>query len=515
MKDVKCPYTKEMIESERTFLDNLENFINEKELKNLKTDSSSAPIGNLVPLSLGTNKGECVPIELRARLEEGIAEDIKKFDLTNIDFETDVIIVGSGGAGLCAAIEAAEHGVHTLILTKEKYGQSNTILAQGGIQAATEADDSVDIHFEDTMKSGHNKNNPELVRKLTSEAPEALKWLSDLGVNFKEEPLLAGGASKKRLHAIGDTTGAAIMKVLSNKILELKEQGLITIKKYADVKEIVKDSNGNVAGVIYRQNDEKNKNGDYKLAKAKSVVLATGGSGSLGYNNFNTSNCKGITGDGLAMAYHAGAKLVEPAAIQYHPTGGAFPINLAGKLVSEKARSLGALLFNKNGEPLQSMGNRDQIVKIIMSEVNNHKGIKTPSGNSGVWLATPLIDKIHGEGTIKQKLPRLYKEYMAYGIDITKHAILIYPTIHYQLGGIEIDSRGMTNIPNLFAVGELSGGIDGENRLMGNALAMVVVYGRTAGREAAEIAKSISLPDKLSLSHLEGFPTLKENELDI
>ena len=167
MKDVKCPYTKEMIESERTFLDNLENFINEKELKNLKTDSSSAPIGNLVPLSLGTNKGECVPIELRARLEEGIAEDIKKFDLTNIDFETDVIIVGSGGAGLCAAIEAAEHGVHTLILTKEKYGQSNTILAQGGIQAATEADDSVDIHFEDTMKSGHNKNNPELVRKLT------------------------------------------------------------------------------------------------------------------------------------------------------------------------------------------------------------------------------------------------------------------------------------------------------------------------------------------------------------
>jgi len=148
-----------------------------------------------------------------------------------------------------------------------------------------------------------------------------------------------------------------------------------------------------------------------------------------------------------------------------------------------------------------------------MSEINNGYGIKTPMGNSGIWLALPMIDKINGEGTIKEKLPALYKKYKGAGIDITKHAILIYPTVHYQIGGIEIDEKGMTEIPNLFAVGEVSGGIDGENRLMGNALSTVVVYGRTAGREAAQISKSISMPEHLSLSHLDDFPTKKENEI--
>ncbi len=516
MENIKCPYTKEMLDSENLFLEHLEQFTKPVEELNLKSSfSTSAQIGPMFPLTLGKNKGENVPIELKTRLEKGISEEIKNIDLAHIDYETDVIVVGSGGAGLCAAIEAAENGAQTLILTKEKLFQSNTILAQGGIQAVTEANDSVQLHYEDTMKSGHYKNNTELVEKLVKEAPEALKWLSNLGVTFKEEPILAGGASKKRLHTIGDITGAAIMKALSTKVFELVEKGLISIKKYADVQELVKDLDGNVAGVIYKQNSEKDNNGDYKLVKSKSVILATGGSGSLKYHNLNTSNCNGITGDGLAMAYHAGAKLVDPAAIQYHPTGGAFPINFAGKLVSEKARSLGALLFNKNGEPLVSQGNRDEIVKNIISEIDDGYGIKTPIGNSGVWLATPLIDEIHGAGTIKEKMPALYKKYLSSGIDITKHAILIYPTIHYQLGGIEIDSNGMTNIPNLFAVGEVSGGIDGENRLMGNALATVVVYGRTAGRESAKIAKSISLPNDLSLSHLDDFPTIKENSLTI
>lgn len=422
---------------------------------------------------------------------------------------------GSGGAGLCAAIESAQNGSHVLILTKEKYCQSNTSIAQGGIQVATEPDDSVELHFEDTMKSGHYQNNPELVRTLTQKAPEALRWLTDLGVVFQEEPILPGGASKKRLHTIGDNTGANIMKALSRKIMKLMEKKLISIITYANVQELVKDNKGNIAGVIFQQNSETQKNGAYKLVKSKAVILATGGSGCLKYCNFNTSNCNGTTGDGLAMAYHAGAKLIAPATIQYHPTGGAFPISFSGKLVSEKARSLGALLFNKDGKPLISQGNRDEIVKNIMFEINNGHGVKTPFGTSGIWLATPLIDKIHGEGTIQKKLPGLYRKYMSVGIDITKHAILIYPTIHYQLGGIEIDEKGMTKIPNLFAVGEVSGGIDGENRLMGNALSTVIVYGRIAGREASEIAKSIPLPEHLSLSHLDNFPILKDEDLSI
>lgn len=418
---------------------------------------------------------------------------------------------GSGGAGLCAAIEAAEKGVNILILTKEKYCQSNTILAQGGIQAATEPDDSVQLHYEDTMKSGNNKNNPKLVRKLTDEAPEALKWLTNLGVVFKETPIVPGGASKKRLHTIGDITGAKIMRALNHKVAELEQKKLISIKEFADVQELVKDNDGNIAGVIFKQNNKKED--EYKLVKSKVVILATGGSGGLRYNGLNTSNYSGITGDGLAMAYHAGAKLIDPSAIQYHPTGGVFPIGFSGKLISEKTRSLGALLFNNNGEPLVSKGKRNVIVNNIMSEIHNGHGIKTPMGNSGIWLALPMIDKINGEGTIKEKLPALYKKYKGAGIDITKHAILIYPTVHYQIGGIEIDEKGMTEIPNLFAVGEVSGGIDGENRLMGNALSTAVVYGRTAGREAAQISKSISMPEHLSLSHLDDFPTKKENEI--
>jgi len=420
-------------------------------------------------------------------------------------------LCGSGGAGLCAAIEAAEKGANILILTKEKYCQSNTILAQGGIQAATEPDDSVQLHYEDTMKSGNNKNNPKLVKKLTDEAPEALKWLTNLGVVFKETPIVPGGASKKRLHTIGDITGAKIMRALNHKVAELEQKKLISIKEFADVQELVKDNDGNIAGVIFKQNNKKED--EYKLVKSKVVILATGGSGGLRYNGLNTSNYSGITGDGLAMAYHAGAKLIDPSAIQYHPTGGVFPIGFSGKLISEKTRSLGALLFNNNGEPLVSKGKRNVIVNNIMSEINNGYGIKTPMGNSGIWLALPMIDKINGEGTIKEKLPALYKKYKGAGIDITKHAILIYPTVHYQIGGIEIDEKGMTEIPNLFAVGEVSGGIDGENRLMGNALSTVVVYGRTAGREAAQISKSISMPEHLSLSHLDDFPTKKENEI--
>lgn len=499
-----CHYTEDMIKSENIFLKHIEDFTKPVNMLKLKTNINITPIDKLEMLTLGMNKGEKVPRELKERLQRKIPSKLKKIDLSNIFLETEVIVVGSGAAGLSAAIEIASNNISVLILTKGKFGQSNTVLAQGGIQAATEIDDSVGLHYEDTMKSGHYKNNSKLVRKLTNEAPKALKWLTDLGVQFREEPLLSGGTSRKRLHSVGDRTGASIMKALIKESEKLKEKKLLKVKCYADVKELVKDSKGNIAGVIYKENSGENLE-EYKIIKSKVVILATGGMGSLKFYGLNTSNCEGSTADGMAMAYHAGAKLINPGAIQYHPTGGAYPECFKGKLISEKARALGAILFNKDGNPLISQGNRDEIVKIIMENIEEGKGVRLPTGGYGIWLATPLIDRIYGNGTIQKKLPSLYNKYKAVGIDITKHAILIYPTIHYQLGGIEIDSDGKTSITNLFAIGEVSGGIDGDNRLMGNALLSAIVYGRTAGKEAANIAKSISMPKKLSIYHLKEF----------
>lgn len=486
------PYTEDMIKSEDLFLKHLDDFISNPRLKQFPEEK--LPIGKFSTLNYGVNKGDKVPIELKNRLEQRIDPNLFKLDLKNIDYKTDVVIIGTGGAGLSAAIEAAENGANVLMLTKDKLGLSNTVLAQGGIQAATEPDDSPEQHFEDTIKGGNNKGKRDLVKKLAQEAPQNLLWLESLGVKFKEEPIIPGGSTKKRLHTIGDHTGANIMLALLQRVKQLANK--ITVIQYAHAQELLKDENETVAGIIFKQENR------YKIVQAKSVILATGGSGSLFYNNMQTSNCIGSTADGLAMAYHAGAKLIDPGAIQYHPTGGAYPVNLSGKLVSEKARSLGALLFNAKGEALQSKGKRDDIVNIILSEEVKGNAITTPDGNHGIWLATPLIEKINGKGTIQTKLPGLWKKYQAEHIDICRHAILIYPTIHYHLGGIEIDTKGMSTIQNLFAAGEVSGGIDGENRLMGNALASLVVYGRTAGREAAEIAKEKEFSEKLSLNYL-------------
>lgn len=485
-------YTEDMLESENLFLNHLNDFVNNPRLK--QPPKEKLQIGTFGTLDYGVNKGEKVPIELKNRLEKKINPEILRLDLDNIDYKTDVVIVGTGGAGLSAAIEAAENGARVLMITKDKFGLSNTVLAQGGIQAATEPDDSPEQHFEDTFNGGHNKGKRELIEKLVYEAPQSLLWLESLGVKFKEEPIIPGGSNKKRLHTIGDNTGANIMGALGERVKQLSDK--ITVIRYADAQELLKDEEGAVAGIVFKQEN------NYKVVQSKSVILATGGSGSLHYNNMQTSNCKGSTADGLAIAYHAGAKLIDPGAIQYHPTGGAYPLNLCGKLVSEKARSLGALLFNSKGEALQSKGKRDDIVSMILSEEAKGNEITTPDGNRGIWLATPLIDQINGVGTIEEKLPGLLKKYQAEQIDIRKHAILIYPTIHYHLGGIEIDTKGMSTITNLFAVGEVSGGIDGDNRLMGNALASIVVYGRIAGREASEIAKKKEFSKKLSLDYL-------------
>lgn len=476
-----------MLNSENIFLNNIDNYIYDKNIKPFPKEKQ--PVTNSVKLDFGVNKGEQIPIELNDKLKEYY---YKKYSvsLTQPEFQTDIVIVGTGAAGLSAAIEAAEKGNKVLILTKDKFGRSNTVLAQGGIQVATEKDDSEEIHYEDTIKGGHYYGKEELVRKMTYEAPAILAWLNELGVCFKEEPLIPGGGTKARLQTIGDSTGASIFKALNSRIKALKSN--IEVIEYANAKALLKDEKDTIGGLIFEYKNRLN------VVKTKSIVLATGGSGSLMYNNMQTSNCKGSTADGLALAYTAGARLVRPGDIQYHPTGGVYPKEFLGDLVSEKARSLGAPLINSFGELLQYKGNRDDVVNIILNEKIIGHTIKTPLGNEGIWLATPLIDIKNGEGTIEKKLPMLFKKYLSKGIDIRKHAILIYPTIHYHLGGIEINTNAMTTLENLFAAGEVTGGIHGDNRLMGNALLDAIVYGKTAGQNASVVAKNKDYCKKLS-----------------
>ena len=246
--------------------------------------------------------------------------------------------------------------------------------------------------------------------------------------------------------------------------------------------------------------------GELLIAGAKTVIIATGGAGRLHYQGFPTSNHYGATADGLVLGYRAGAELLYADTIQYHPTGVAYPSQIFGALVTEKVRSLGALLVNVDGvafmNPLET---RDVTASSIIRECStNGKGVPTPGGGYGVWLDTPMIDMIHGEGTIEKRIPAMLRMYLEYGIDMRKVPILVYPTLHYQNGGLKISADGMTDIENLYVAGEAVGGIHGRNRLMGNSLLDIIVFGRNAGKNASAKAKSVSV-GKMTLDHVAAF----------
>ena len=241
------------------------------------------------------------------------------------------------------------------------------------------------------------------------------------------------------------------------------------------------------------------------IAKAKVVIIATGGAGRMHYQGFPTSNHYGATADGLVLAYRAGAKLLYQDSLQYHPTGAAYPVQILGALVTEKVRSLGAKLVNSKGEVyIHPLETRDVNASGIIKQCRLGNGIKTDI-SEGVWLDTPMIEKINGEGTIEKRIPAMLRMFGKYGIDIRKDPILVYPTLHYQNGGVEINKTCHTNVGNLLVAGEASGGVHGTNRLMGNSLLDVVVFGREAGIEAGKIFKDIKMPAKLSLQHVKDF----------
>ena len=455
-------------------------------------------------LTIGPNKGDKVPKELAEILQAHSRISADSICLDTPDYETDVLVIGGGGAGAAAAIEAHEAGATVTVVTKLRMGDANTMMAEGGIQAADKPNDSPAIHFIDAFGGGHFAAKRELLSKLVCDAPDAIKWLSDLGVEFDKEAdgtmvtTHGGGTSRKRMHAAKDYSGAEIMRTLRDEVLNRD----ITVIDFTAAIELILDENGNAAGAVLMNMETK----ELLVAKAKTVVIATGGAGRMHYQGFPTSNHYGATADGLVLGYRAGAKLLYAETLQYHPTGVAFPEQIFGALVTEKVRSLGAKLVNKNGEVfMHPLETRDVTAASIIRECNERgNGIDCGNGK-GVWLDTPMIEKIGGEGTIMKRIPAMWRMFDKYGIDIRKEPILVYPTLHYQNGGLDITDDCMTtNIKNLFVAGEAVGGIHGKNRLMGNSLLDIIVFGRSAGKNAAARAKE-TVVGKLTLAHVESF----------
>jgi len=455
-------------------------------------------------LSAGVNKGDKVPTQLAALLQGKSRISAADVDLSKPDYETDVLIIGGGGAGASAAIEADEAGVNAMIVTKLRIGDANTMMAEGGIQAADKPNDSPAIHFIDAFGGGHFAAKPELVRKLVTKAPEAILWLNKLGVEFDKEAdgtmvtTHGGGTSRKRMHAAKDYSGAEIMRTLRDEVLN---RGIPVIDFTAAV-ELILDKNGKAAGAVLMNMETK----ELLVAKAKTVIIATGGAGRLHYQGFPTSNHYGATADGLILGYRVGAKLLYADTLQYHPTGTGYPEQIFGALVTEKVRSLGAKLVNIDGDVfMHPLETRDVTAASIIRECTARgKGIETDLGNS-IWLDTPMIEYIHGEGTIEKRIPAMMRMFGKYGIDIRKEPILVYPTLHYQNGGLDISEDCATGVENLYAAGEVAGGIHGRNRLMGNSLLDVIVFGRNAGIYAAAKAKETADPTGLNLDHIESF----------
>ena len=460
-------------------------------------------------LTIGPNRGEKVPKELRALLEGHARMLGHSVDLEHPDYDTDVLIIGAGGAGCSAAIEADNAGAKVLMANKLRMGDANTMMAEGGIQAADKPNDSPAQHFLDAYGGGHFAAQKDLLYKLVTEAPEAIQWLSGLGVEFDKAPdgtmitTHGGGTSRKRMHAAKDYSGAEIMRTLRDEVLN---RGIPVLDFTAAI-ELVKDENGRCAGAVLMNMETK----ELLLARAKTVILATGGAGRLHYQGFPTSNHYGATADGLVLGYRAGARLLYQDTLQYHPTGAAFPAQIYGALVTEKVRSLGAMLINKNGEAFMNpLETRDVSAASIIRECQARgNGVKTPNGYA-VWLDTPMIELKHGEGMIEKRIPAMMRMFGKHGIDIRKEPILVYPTLHYQNGGLKISDDCQTDVENLLAAGEVVGGIHGRNRLMGNSLLDIIVFGRTAGKSAAAKAKTTQV-GKLTLSHVEAFEREREN----
>jgi succinate dehydrogenase / fumarate reductase flavoprotein subunit/L-aspartate oxidase len=390
----------------------------------------------------------------------------------------DVLVIGSGASGLAAAVSAERAGASVALATKGSIQSCNSAKAQGGIQAAFGADDSPETHAEDVWKSSHQTADRRLVDVLTSEAPSAIHWLEELGVEFTRQNggyrlAKCGGASRKRLLQVGDRTGHAITKALR----EAFEAGGGTALPKSPLSDLRRTESGWLARC-----------GEHEV-EAGTVVLAAGGRcfkeaeerGEL------STNHPGATGEVTRMAIELGAEARDLDALQYHPNGGAWPETMQGYSIPETTRAYGAVLLNAEGEEFtDSLGPRDEVSQAIFDEVEKGLGVQTPDGRPAVYLDTTRIP----EADADVSLPYMLRRYRGGGIDPLTERILTYPVLHYQNGGLVIDTAGETTLEGLYACGEIAGGTHGRNRMMGNSLLECTVFGRRAGRAAAEKASA-------------------------
>ncbi|MEK6274778.1 MAG: FAD-dependent oxidoreductase [Actinomycetota bacterium] len=388
----------------------------------------------------------------------------------------DVLVVGSGASGLAAAVSAQRAGAGVALVAKDAVQSCNSAKAQGGIQAAFGEDDSPEQHAEDVWQSSHESADRRLVEVLTSEAPGAIHWLEELGVEFTRENggyrlARCGGASRKRLLQVGDRTGHAITKALRDAV----ETSSIEVFPRSPLTELEPRESGWRALC-----------GEHVI-EAGTVVLAAGGRcyrvaeerGEL------TTNHPGATGEVTQIAVELGAETRDYEALQYHPNGGAWPQPMQGYSIPETTRAYGAVLLNADREEFtDSLGPRDAVSQAIFDEVEAGRGVETPDGRPAVYLDTTRIP----EADADISLPYMLRRYRAGGIDPLEEPIFTFPVLHYQNGGLVIDEHAETTVEGLYACGEIAGGTHGRNRMMGNSLLECTVFGRRAGKAAAEKA---------------------------
>jgi succinate dehydrogenase flavoprotein subunit len=408
----------------------------------------------------------------------------------------DVLVLGSGGSGLRAAIAAAQAGARTALVCKSLLGKAHTVMAEGGLAASlgnVAPEDNWATHFQDTMFGGKYLNNWRMAELHAKEAPDRARELEHWGAVFDRTPerLVSqrafGGHTYKRLVHIGDRTGLELIRTLQDKTVHSN----IEVFMETTITRLIKDGERVVGAFGYRR-----AGGEQISFSARALVLATGGGGRIYKITSNSQDC---TGDGYALAYEAGTELVDMEFVQFHPTGMVYPPGVAGLLVTEAVRGEGGILRNAEGERFMErydpkrmeLSTRDVVARAIYTEVKEGRG--TPHG--GAYLDVSQLDSDY----VRRRLPSMYDQFLELaGVDITQEPMQVGPTCHYFMGGVKVDpDNGESRVPGLFATGEATGGMNGANRLGGNSLGDLLVFGRRAGEGAAAAANSagpVSLP---------------------
>lgn len=407
--------------------------------------------------------------------------------MTMRSHDYDVLVIGSGGSGLRAAIAAAEAGARTGLVCKSLLGKAHTVMAEGGVAASlgnVAPEDGWEVHFQDTMFGGKYLNNWHMAELHAKEAPDRVRELEHWGAVFDRTPdrrmsqRAFGGHTYRRLVHIGDRTGLELIRTLQDKTVHSG----VDVFMETTITRLLKDGERVVGCFGYLL-----PTGEQITFSCRALVLASGGSGRIYRITSNSQDC---TGDGYSLAYDAGAELIDMEFIQFHPTGMVFPPGVAGLLVTEAVRGEGGLLRNRDGERFMErydpkrmeLSTRDVVARANYTEVKEGRG----SPHGGVFLDVSHLDSDY----VRKRLPSMYDQFLELaGVDITREPMEVGPTCHYFMGGIAVDGEtGETRVPGLLATGEASGGMNGANRLGGNSLSDLLVFGRRAGIGAAAAA---------------------------